>query len=385
MRTIWYTPREDDFFVLDCGRRSTDGGVALEPGDLDRVRSSEARRALISYQRNHDDASVRALVSALPDGYLDLDGPFEAVSFGLWADDLILDIQCVLPWSESGHEEESLAAARKLVEALAVQTKSTLIDIVEDGSVWHPSYFGARIRLLTPIRGTTLGELFRRGQDVSRLCDAFTNDLFDRNSAADLIRGGAGHLLIGQSENNWLDAKSQEYDLATTKGKIGMAQAVARFANAEAGGLVVIGAHTRKVPGGEVIRAVPGVAPRYKDTVARYLRVLDHHLYPPAAGLRIDVLPNSEGLVTILIDIPPQGEELKPFLVHGAIMVDGDTEGSFISIVQRRGEGSIPITAPMVHASLAAGRALLRGKGFQAINASDAESQLRNGGRRPGV
>ncbi len=35
---------------------------------------------------------------------------------------------------------------------------------------------------------------------------------------------------------------------------------------------------------------------------------------------------------------------------------------SVISIVQRRGEGSLPITAPMVHATLAAGRALLRGE-----------------------
>ena len=61
-----------------------------------------------------------------------------------------------------------------------------------------------------------------------------------------------------------------------------------------------------------------------------------------------------------LIDVPPQPEELKPFLVHGAI-VDGRVEGTFISIVRRRGEASIPMTAPMIHAQIAAGRALLRG------------------------
>jgi hypothetical protein len=38
----------------------------------------------------------------------------------------------------------------------------------------------------------------------------------------------------------------------------------------------------------------------------------------------------------ILIDVPPQPEELKPFLVHGAI-VDGRAEGAFVSIVRRRG------------------------------------------------
>lgn len=76
-------------------------------------------------------------------------------------------------------------------------------------------------------------------------------------------------------------------------------------------------------------------------------------------------MPIKHERVLIAIEIPPQPEELKPFLVHGAITADGATEGTFISIVQRRGEGSIPITAPMVHATLAAGRALLRGQAAQ--------------------
>jgi hypothetical protein len=78
-------------------------------------------------------------------------------------------------------------------------------------------------------------------------------------------------------------------------------------------------------------------------------------------GLRIDLVSTTADRSLISLDIPPQPEELKPFLVHGAITADGETEGSFISIVQRRGEGSVPITAPMIHATMAAGRALLRG------------------------
>lgn len=176
-----------------------------------------------------------------------------------------------------------------------------------------------------------------------------------------MVRGGCVEILIGQPEGNGLDAKAEEYDLTTTRGKISLAQAVARFCNGEDGGLVVIGAKAKKIPGGEEIRQVPGVLPRYADTPARYQRVLDHHLYPPVMGLRIDVVPAAGGRSIISLEIPPQPEELKPFLVHGAVTADGETEGSFISIVQRRGEESIPITAPMIHATLAAGRALLRG------------------------
>lgn len=68
--------------------------------------------------------------------------------------------------------------------------------------------------------------------------------------------------------------------------------------------------------------------------------------------------PSGEGNL-LVVHIPPQPEKLKPFLVHGAI-VGGKVEGAFISIVRRRDEHSVPITAPAIHAMLAAGRALLR-------------------------
>jgi hypothetical protein len=72
----------------------------------------------------------------------------------------------------------------------------------------------------------------------------------------------------------------------------------------------------------------------------------------------VTATPGGEPAI-ILVLVPPQPEELKPFLVTGAIVGDR-VEGAFISIVRRRGEHSIPISAPAIHASLAAGRALLR-------------------------
>jgi hypothetical protein len=93
--------------------------------------------------------------------------------------------------------------------------------------------------------------------------------------------------------------------------------------------------------------------------VGLYKQAIEDHLHPPPDNLRIEAIDAQDDGMLILIDIPPQPEELKPFLVHGAI-VDGKVEGAFISIVRRRGEGSIPITAPMIHSMLAAGRALLR-------------------------
>ncbi|MCG7594915.1 hypothetical protein ACXYX3_28485 (plasmid) [Mycobacterium sp. C3-094] len=120
---------------------------------------------------------------------------------------------------------------------------------------------------------------------------------------------------------------------------------------------MVIGMDTKRVPGGEIIRKICPVAIDGR-TLQRCQRVIEHRLYPPPDMLRIESVPVQDGGL-MLIDVPPQPEELKPFLVHGAV-IDGRTETTFISVVRRRGESSIPMTPQMIHSTLAAGRALLR-------------------------
>ncbi len=115
---------------------------------------------------------------------------------------------------------------------------------------------------------------------------------------------------------------------------------------------------TKKIPGGEEIRRLCPM-PHEAGVVRRYQQTLDQRVFPPPDSMTIEVVDMSDEKMIVLIDVPPQPEELKPFLVHGAIL-EGNVEGAFISIVRRRGEASIPTTAPMIHSMLAAGRALLR-------------------------
>jgi hypothetical protein len=115
---------------------------------------------------------------------------------------------------------------------------------------------------------------------------------------------------------------------------------------------------TKTVLGGEEIHRLCPV-PHDKAMLRRYEQAIADHLHPPPDNLSIETIDMPDDGMLILIDVPPQPEELKPFLVHGAV-VDGEVQGAFISIVRRRGESSIPMTAPMIHSTLAAGRALLR-------------------------
>ena len=98
--------------------------------------------------------------------------------------------------------------------------------------------------ITTSTRGKTIDQLYAIAESVSRLYDASTTGQLTRETVVDLIIGGRPDLLIGQPEGEWLDVKSQHYDLTTTRGKISLAESVSRFANAEEGGIVIVGMDT---------------------------------------------------------------------------------------------------------------------------------------------
>lgn len=362
MKTLKFARSTEEWTVFgEVRRTSSKGELALTEDELGKLKAADLRRELSAEADYLGVKASGAVVTPFPMDYFDSDyGPFSQIRFEWDGIALTTVFRQQVRWPEDGDERAAITDVRRLLPPLLAATRSSLRLVETDDRFSDPLALFLMITIQTPIRGRSLADLYLVAENAMQLCDAFAESAVTRETVANLVRGGAAHLLVGQPEGNWLDAKSQEYDLTILDGKISLAQAVARFCNGEEGGLIVVGAKAKKVPGGEVITNVGGVQASSGRDV-RYRQVLDYHLYPPPLGLKIDLVPVEDGLSLIVIDIPPQGEEFKPFLVHGAIRADKRTEGSFISIVQRRGEGSIPITAPMIHASLAAGRALLRG------------------------
>ena len=213
----------------------------------------------------------------------------------------------------------------------------------------------------SPPRGATVRDAISIGLDVVEFVERLHGGDLTAESALDLLTAGRGDLLVGLVESNWLEAKRHGYDLSTDHGRIELAQDVARFAN---GGQPGAPPRRSSDPEGERrgvhLQDVPAVDAF--DT-ARYHRAIDAKLFPPAQGLVVRDVParlrGGRSGHMLAVYLPTQPDEMKPFLVHGAV-VKGKVEGAFISIVQRRGEHSIPVTAQGIHATLAAGRALLR-------------------------
>ncbi|MEU6825731.1 ATP-binding protein [Streptomyces atriruber] len=344
--------RHQHMLVLANGesRRGVDSyDFLLHRADLQGMRPTELKEAL---RRVLVDGEV--VVNITHDDSVDEEySVAEPVSFKLSAGQLIVSVGHVN--NAIDNDEEAASVFPPLLAPYLKRQRASVRSVEMDLYSYHPLIWN--IEISCSLRGRDMADLFQIGEGTLALLRAFESGELTRETALELLRSGNASVLIGQEEGPWLDVKSAHYDLRSPYGKISIAQAVARFANAEHGGIVVVGMRGKRVPGGEIISSTCPV-PVDGRTLRSYQTAIEQHLYPPPDYLSIETVPVDGGRL-IVLHIPPQPEEHKPFLVHGAI-VDGRIEGAFISIVRRRGESSIPITAPAVHATMAAGRALLR-------------------------
>jgi hypothetical protein len=308
--------------------------------------------------RQHDAEPEAVLIDTAPDDeYSPKESLVDTISFVL-LDDGQLAVRCILAgevYIDSAPELHVLVAP--LIAPVLQRHKARLITLQADGYRSTAPFLHEAL-IAIPTRGKSLYQLYEIGDGVTKLFAMAAEGSITRETAVDLVIGGRFDLLIGLPEGSWLDVKSQHYDLTTVRGKISLAESVSRFANAEEGGIVVVGMDTKRIPGGEVIKSIRPVAID-SATPRRYRQTIEHRIFPFPTALRIQTVETSADQGLVVISIPPQEEELKPFLVHGAIVGDR-VEGSYISIVRRSGEDSIPITAQQIHSTLAAGRALLR-------------------------
>lgn len=326
------------------------------------------RRAILDYQdyggfETSGFDSLKAVAAAVGELYVSAADPEEfsidysdrfAASICVLPDGM-LAVTVEMPLHDTDLQEEDFAP---LLAPLLERYRSQLLEVVLHG---EGTQVFVVVRLRFEKRGAKVADAIDFGLSVEQLLLATRGGSLDANSVFTLIAAGRADLLIGQRESAWLEVKSQSYDLSVDKGRIELGQDVARFANGDVAGLLVIGCGTKKAAGVETIsKLTPSLI---SHSPVRFQKAIDDKVFPPILGLEVNEVPvplssDRQGYLLAIL-VPAQPKESKPVLVHGAI-VDGKTEGAFISIVQRRGEHSVPITAQSIHASIAAGRALLR-------------------------
>ncbi|MEV0363977.1 hypothetical protein [Nocardia fusca] len=336
-------------------RTSNGAGIVVKHCDLAAIRVTdlvrEFRRAY-----GHEGESERILVDFdQSTRYSPKNTIVETTSFALL--DSRLTVRLSVFTDDRLDVDQLVSRLDNAVGPLLRRVKFTLVEAKAD-PYGDATPFNHVLCFSVPTRNKTLQDIYTVAEQICTLFDAAETGDLSRETALDLLRAGHASLLIGHPESDWLDVKSDHYDLATDRGKISLASAVARFCNAEGGGIVLVGMDTKRIPGGELIKSVRPV-PIDVQTLRRYRQAIENRLFPFPYAMQLETVETSAGQGLVIVSVPPQDEELKPFLVHGAI-VDGRVEGAYISIVRRSGEDSIPISAQQIHSTLAAGRALLR-------------------------
>lgn len=208
-------------------------------------------------------------------------------------------------------------------------------------------------------------KLIDAGRALVAYLEAQRGGSLTAGTIVDLLRGGHTKLLLGHKESAFLDVKSQQYNVGVPgqpgdQQKIELAQDVARFANGDQDAVLVLGYGEGKSGQDTVINSIKEIKLKDFDP-ATYVNILDARIVPAVTGLTVDSVETSPGKGIIYIFVPAQPAEMQPYLVHG-VVAEGKVEGAFFSIVQRRGEGSITITASQIHGYLVAGKAFLKGK-----------------------
>jgi hypothetical protein len=338
--------------------------IVVTPWLLDGIRLSELRTAAMRLFRRYDhhigspgwgtgdDGAVFQVCDVSPEEFWDLD------------DDLPLFVDADILAGRGGVR----------IRVVVVVDAATPEDRVMTLAVTAASRLHARVRGVerewenaSGVAWAIEAEFRRRDALATSLvslgaADATTvNELatgVDPEAVVNVIEAGYPSGLIGAKEGEWLEAKSQPWDLDTDFGEIELAQDVARLANAT-GGVIVVGATTRKVDGEETVTQVGGIRPDLFSS-HRAKMTIDARVYPPVDGLTVRrvAIKNSSHAIGY-VRVPAQDSAVQPFLVHGSI-VGRKVEGAFISIVKRRGDQSLSVRAEELHLWLTAGRRLAR-------------------------
>jgi hypothetical protein len=260
-------------------------------------------------------------------------------------------------------ERPNLSQAHRLVSPIVERRRVVMRALtveqpgqVRDMTFWPPGEYALRVGI-SRRRGSNVGSLVEAAQDTETVLIAVRDREASGSVVKQLLLGARPDLLIGMVEDAGLETKQSPYQLDHSLQEYELAKDVAAMANGK-GGVIALGLRSRSSREGDRIVSVNPFPPEMVEA-RRYRRVMDRLVFPPLEDIRIDKISLADDQAIVVIEVPPQPEPLKPFLVHGAVRED-KVSGAFFAAYERRGEETRHSSAAELHALLSAGRSAFR-------------------------
>jgi hypothetical protein len=159
-----------------------------------------------------------------------------------------------------------------------------------------------------------------------------------------LIADALWDSLIGQTEGDFFDCKRVVYRLEDDRQCQELAKDVSSFANVS-GGFILLGFDTKPSvthPADEVTSLRPFDV-KYLN-IEQYYALLRDWVLPEIDGLNVRWVPRTAGSTEGfgIIEVPPQKETRKPFVLVRTVQEDGRRRGLLVGYVQRKRDVSQP-------------------------------------------
>lgn len=172
------------------------------------------------------------------------------------------------------------------------------------------------------------------------------------DSAREALRANEPERLLGLAECDWLDVKGGVYVLDQPYGAEELLKDVAAFANAKAGGLLLVGFSTRVEHGEEIVDQIRPV-PREQVDLDRYRKLLER-ITPTPMYVAVDWIDRGDAKGILFIDVPAQPPACLPYLVPGPAR-SGKNGQQAGALPVRDGDRTRWLTVPDLQRLLAAG------------------------------
>jgi hypothetical protein len=174
----------------------------------------------------------------------------------------------------------------------------------------------------------------------------------------DILASGDFAQFIGMAEDAVLEMKRQHYDLATAAAdRYELAKDVSALANS-GGGYILIGLATQKEPERQidVVNALNLIAAA-SFPIPQCEGMIDTHVYPRIEGLAVtwrQANGTTDGLGVIYV--PPQREDLKPFIISKVVEDGAYLREIVIGYAERANNANDPLTPRQLYDAMKKGR-----------------------------